>query len=97
MSTITTLHIKNKVARKQYDCDCSEWITTYGRLSELMDDFDMPFSDRRKLVIMKQERYKIFPGTTYQEHAFIQDGEFFCLKGRLDVIEICKKYDLWAE
>ena len=97
MSHIRTLHYKIKTARKQYDCTASEWITNYGSLSELMDDYEMPFSDRRKLVIMDWERYKIFPGTKYAEHAFIQEGEFFCLQARLDAEEICRKYDLWCE
>jgi hypothetical protein len=93
---IITLKLKNHIAKKQYDCDASEWITNYGSLSELMDDYNMPFSDRRKLVIMNNERYKIFPGTEYEEHVFIQDGEFCHTRGRLDAIEICRKYDLWC-
>ncbi len=92
-----TLKTRNHVARKQYDCDTSEWIINYGRLAELMDDYKMPFSDRRKLAMMNQERYKILPGTTYQEAVQIQDGEFGYFKSRLDAIEICSKYDLWSE
>jgi len=93
---ITTIRITKRIAKKQYDCDASEWIANYSGLSDLMDDYNMPFSDRRKLAIMNQERYKIFPGTEYEEHIFIQDGEFCYTKGRLDAIEICAKYDLWC-
>lgn len=88
------LHNKIKTARKQYDCAASEWIINYGRLSELMDDYKMPFSDKRKLAIMNQERYKIFPGDKYLEQVGVFDGDFMCLQCRLDAVEIVKKYNL---
>lgn len=88
------LHEKVKTARKKYGCAASEWIINYGSLSELMDDYKMPFSDRRKLAIMHAERYKIFPGTKYLEQVGIFEGDFYCVQCRLDAVEICKKYHL---
>jgi len=86
-----------RTARKQYDCDASEWITNYGSLSTIMEELKMPFSDRRKLVIAHQERYKIYPGTKYIEQIGTFEGDFFHVRGRIDIIEICRKYNLFYE
>jgi len=91
---IRILHEKVKTARKQYICAACEWIHNYGRLSELMDDYKMPFSDKRKLVIMKNERYSIFPDTKYLEQVSVGDDGFSCIQCRLDAVEICEKYRL---
>lgn len=88
------LHEKVKTARKTYDCAASEWITNYGKLSELMDDYKMPFSDKRKLAIMKHEKFKVLPGNKYLEQVGICEGDFYCVQCRLDAVEIVKKYEL---
>ena len=93
----TQLHLKIKTARKTYNCAVSEWITNSCSLSELMDNYKMPFSDRRKLVILKKDRYKIFPGMKYLEIVGVEDGDFFCNKCRIDAYDICDKYNLWSD
>jgi len=93
----TQLHLKIKTARKLYHCTDSEWICNYGSLAELMDDFKMPFSDRRKLAILHNDRYKIYPGMKYYERVGVQDGYFFCIQSRIEAFDICSKYDLWRE
>ena len=93
----TILHNKIKTAQKSYNCAASDWIINYGGLSDLMNDFKMPFSDRRKLVTMLQQKYRINIGDRYLEQVGIFDGDFACLKFRLDAVEICEKYNLYCE
>jgi hypothetical protein len=95
--SFTFLHEKIKTARKQYDCAASEWISNYGSLAEMMDDYKMPFSDRRKLAIMKKEKFKVLIGTKYLEQVGIYEGDFNCLQCRLDAVEICRKYGLFED
>jgi hypothetical protein len=94
---VTVLHTKVKTARKVYSCAASEWIVNACSLSELMDNYKMPFSDRRKLAKMHQERYRINVGDKYLEQVQVYDGEFSCLQCRLDAVEICEKYRLYDE
>ena len=93
----TILHEKIKTARKQYDCSASEWLSNYGSLSEIMNDYEMSFADKRKIVIANRENYKIFPGTKYLEQVGVYDGDFCCLKCRLDIVEIVNKYHINEE
>jgi hypothetical protein len=93
----TLLHEKIKTARKEYYCDASENICAYGRLSDLMDDYKIPFSDRRKLAILEKENYKIFAGSRYLEQVGVYDGDFYCLKCRLDAVDIVRKYHLYED
>ena len=93
----TQLHLKIKTARKSYPCADSEWISNYGGLAEMMDDYNMPFSDRRKLAILHQKRYKIYKGDKYYERVGVADGDFFCIQSTIEAFDICLKYDIWCE
>jgi hypothetical protein len=79
-----------------YNCDMSEWITN-SNPAEMADDLHFTFAEKRALVKMKNERYKIYPGDKYYEQVGVQDGDFYCIQSRIDVYELCRKYDLWCE
>jgi hypothetical protein len=71
-----------------------EWITSEGE-KEIANNFPLTFTEKRSLIKMRNERYKINPGDKYYEQVGIQDGEFYCIQCRIDVLELCRKYDLW--
>jgi hypothetical protein len=90
------LHSKVKTARKQYDCCMQEWITAEGE-REVANNFPLTFAEKRGLIKMRNEKYKIMPGDKYYEQVGIQDGRFYCIQCRIDVTDLCRKYDLWCE
>lgn len=53
------LHEKIKTARKTYGCAASEWITNGYSISEFIDDYKLPFSERRILAKAKAEKFKV--------------------------------------
>lgn len=91
------LHEKIKTARKQYDCAASEWITSGYSIQEFIDDYNLPFTERRILAKAKAEKFKILPGTKYLEQVGIYDGHFDCLQCRIDISELITKYGINQE
>lgn len=88
------LHEKIKTARKEYGCAASEWICAIGE-RDLINDYDLSFADKRKVIKMRDEHYRIKPGDKYLEQVGLFEGSFYCVQCRLDVVEMCKKYDLY--
>ena len=93
----TILHEKIKTARKTYGCAASEWITNGYSIQEFIDDYNLPFSERRILAKAKAEKFKILPGTKYLEQVGIYDGDFSCIQCRLDISALTTKYKLNQE
>ena len=93
----TILHEKIKTARKTYGCAASEWITNGYSIQEFIDDYNLPFSERRILAKAKAEKFKILPGTKYLEQVGIYDGGFSCIQCRLDISALITKYKLNQE
>ena len=93
---MTTI-LKNKIqtARKDYYCDGSYWIVE-SEIMKFPDDFKVSFANKRKLVKIRQEKFKISKGTKYLYQVGIQDG-FYTSKFRQDCFEICCKYELFYE
>ena len=88
--------LKEKIytARKEYDCDGSEWLTCDDFMSN-PENYDVTFADMRTLVKIRRENYKILKGTKYIYQVALFDGKFQVTRSRIDVAEICKKYDLY--
>jgi hypothetical protein len=93
----TILHQKIKTARKTYDCAASEWITNGYSISEFIDDYKLPFSERRILAKAKAEKFKVLSGTKYLEQVGIFEGVFYCLQCRPDISELISKYGINQE
>lgn len=91
------LHEKIKTARKTYGCAASEWITNGYSISEFIDDYKLPFSERRILAKAKAEKFKVLPGTKYLEQVGVYDGYFSCIQCRLDISELITKYGINQE
>ena len=81
------------VARKNYPCDASLWITESGVLQE--SGF-FSIKDLRVLVKIRQDGWKILKGMKYKRQV-IKDGQLYTVRGRLDVIDICLRYDLFED
>lgn len=90
----TILHEKIKTARKTYRCAASEWITNGYSVQEFMDDYKLPFSERRILAKAKAEKFKVLPGAKYLEQVGIFDGDFYCVQCRIDISELITKYGI---
>jgi hypothetical protein len=86
-----------RVAIKQHDCDASEWIINYGSLSELFSDTEMSFADKRKIIKARDEHFKILPKSRYYEQVVEYEGSIYTVRGRIDMVEICQKYDLFCD
>jgi len=77
------------VARKEYHCQASDWITNY-----MCDDDFTP----EELIIFKKaqaEKFKILKGTQYRKVSGIWEGESSVFRARPDMDDICQKYDIY--
>ena len=83
---------KTIMARKEHNCEASDWITNsnYGEI-----DFDP--EDWAIIQKAKDENWKIKKGDLYLYTTGKYDGEFCAYKARIDLDKICKKYDLYCE
>lgn len=93
----TILHEKIKTARKTYECAASEWITNGYSIREFIDDYNLPFAERRILAKAKAEKFKVLPGTKYLEQVGVFEGDFYCLQCRLDISGLINKYGINQE
>ena len=93
MSTVLKEEIHT--ARKDYPCDACENLCADDFMSR-PDDYGVSYADKRILVRIRQENYKILKGTKYLYQVGIYDG-FYAIRCRLDVVEICRKYELFEE
>jgi hypothetical protein len=93
----TVLREKVRTARKEYSCSASEWFLNGYSITEFIDDYKLPFSERRILAKAKAERFKVLPGTKYLEQTGVYEGDFACLKCRLDMVELINKYGINEE
>ena len=78
------------IARKDYHCDASDWLTNFDR-----NDFD-----KEELVIIdlaKTENNKILKGTKYIKVSGKWEGEFNTFRARIDLNTICADHDAYAE
>ena len=80
------------VARKEYKCDAAEW---YLKNSGGKEDFEP--EDWAKIQSAAAEHFKIQQGQQYVYQAGICEGEFCTFKAKIDMHEICLKYDMYAE
>jgi DNA-directed RNA polymerase subunit RPC12/RpoP len=87
---------KIRKARKEYRCNACEWIVN----GDIMNDpsyFEVTFADKRILVKLRQERFKILKGTKYLDYNIKNGGEIYNVKARIDANDICMKYELYSD
>ena len=88
----TALRSEERVARKHHWCSAWEWfsMSNYGKQDVTPDEW---------LVIegVMADSGRILPGQKYVYQSGVADGEFYEFKARLDMHNICLKYDLYPE
>lgn len=82
-------------ARKDYPCAACENLIASNFINEL-DDYDVTLADKRALVKIRREGYKVLKGTKYLYQVGIYDG-FYAIQCRLDAAAIVDKYHLNEE
>ncbi len=85
-----------RTARKEYSCNACEWIFNSDIMTE-PSYFEVTFTDKRKLVKIRNERGKILKGTKYLDYNIKDGGELFNVKARIDANEICQTYELYSD
>lgn len=83
---------KVRRANKDHKCDACYW---WDRSNFGQKDV----TDVEWLVIetAKREGWKILKGSQYVFQSFVYDGDIQTFKARLDVDEVCRKYELYPE
>lgn len=89
----TLLRNKNQIARKRYKCDaCLEWL----RSGYTEDDCDT--AEQRKIIRdAYEDKWCILPGQEYKKIVFVEWGEFYVLRYRLDMLALIEELDMWDE
>lgn len=81
-----------RTARKSYPCDAYHWInkSCYGE-----SDFDP--EDWATIKAADVDGFKIKPGMQYLYQTSVDGDGWGQFRARLDMHEICRKYDLYPE
>ena len=77
-------------ARRDYHCDASDWISNISGIDYNEEDWDI-------FLKAKNEDFKILKGTMYTKTKGKWEGEFSIFRARVDLNDICLKYDLYTE
>lgn len=81
-----------QTAQKEYRCQASDWVCN----ADLAEDEYAP-EDWQAVEKAKAERWRILPGTQYVKTVGKWDGEFQTFRARLDMDDICRKYDFYYD
>ena len=83
------------VARKNYGCDASVWIAEYP---EVVDDCNMTFTDKRIIVKIRQNGWRIMKGEKHLQFTVVScEGDLVSIRCNKAIDEICEKYDLYPD
>jgi len=81
------------VARKNYGCDASVWISEYP---EVIDD--MSFADKRIVARMHINGWRIMKGEKHKQQTVIScDNKILSLRASIPILKLCYKYDLMPD
>lgn len=80
------------VARHHYPCQASHWINQAS-----LPDSEFEPDELLLLSAAKADRYKIRPGQKYVYQVQRVDGLIETFRARLDMHNICLKYELYPE
>jgi len=84
--------ITTQVARKEYNCDASDWYINASPPDEDIDELDLTIIARARL-----EGFRISKGTKYLKIKGMFNGEFSTFRARLDMNNICEDYALYND
>lgn len=87
---VKTLSESRLVARKDHNCDASDWICQQG-----LGNVDFSFSEYRAITKAKKQGWKIKKGQEYIRQNNVQDGEPYTFKAIPELHQICLDHDLY--
>lgn len=90
----TVIHQSKQVARKEYDCDASIFIT------ECLLPYDtspLTFTEKRQVVIARRNNYKIQKGQVYIRQFNNQEGQVFTFRAIPEMHAICVRLKLYYD
>jgi len=87
---------KIQIASRNYPCDACENLTVDDFMHR-PDNYKVSYADKRILVKIRQEGFKVLKGTQYLYQVGVFDGDFYAIHCRLDAVDICEKYDLYDD
>jgi len=79
------------VARKNYRCEASDWISNSMRYGDLTEE------DQAIWEKAKKEGCKILKGTRYKKITGKYEGEMSTYRARLDLDDLCCRYSLYPD
>lgn len=87
------------VARKEYRCEAAPNVREWVQGGMWVEDKHkkVTFADLRKIVVARQENFRILKGAKYVRQVNKMDGTIYTFKCRQDMMDICSKFDLWGE
>lgn len=88
---IQSINQSNPIARKDYYCDCCQLIR------DSLPYIKFAFADLRKIVRARQDGWMIKKGNKYEYQFNTDGGDAWTFRGRLDMYELCNKYDLFDD
>lgn len=86
-----------KKAGKDHVCNACEWLLGIGDLREIFSTIEMTLSEKKTLVRMKNNGWKIKKGEPCVYVVGICDGDFGGWYYNKEVHEICVKYDVYLD
>jgi hypothetical protein len=88
--------IKVKKTRKVHECNASIWLSE--QLSEIRSgEIRLTISERRAVIRMMRNNWKIPVGSSCEYHVGIYDSDFFATYNDPEIHEICVKYSLYDD
>jgi len=81
-------------ARKDYDCMACE------NMQQAWNDADikeLTADEHHAYELAKSHNFKILKGERYVNQCGVYDGQFYIFRGIPAIVDICHKYELWAE
>lgn len=88
----TLLRTETRTARRAYSCGAFYWFDRSNYGPQDMEPGDWALAER-----VRAEGGVIKLGTQYMHQVSVGGGEFSELRCRLDMHDICTKYDLYPE
>ncbi|WP_188051726.1 hypothetical protein [Flavobacterium sp. GP15] len=94
-TVISEINIKK--SQKDYHCNGCETILEGGSFNQFCENVKLTFSEKRALVLAKENNYKIIKGNGYLKQFNKQDGETYVFRSIPEIHKICCKYDLYTD
>ena len=89
----TLLKHTEPIARKNYSCDASHFISNMGNLR----GYTFTFSEWRAIINARDNNWQIEKGEKYIRQSIVDFGDFYDFKAITKMHEICLKYGYYED